>query len=100
MRTTTRSGLVFILVLFFSSPALAVDISNPMNLVFVADRTDPHIDVIDVKQSKVVFRIETPFRADVLVATPYAPLLFFANIEEQVLVAYNLQEKKMVLMLL
>lgn len=74
--------------------AVDVDISNPMNLVFVADRTEHFVDVIDTRKNKVVFRIDTPFQVDRLVVTPFAPLLFIANIEQRLVVAYNLKDRK------
>ncbi len=76
--------------------AFAVDISNPMNLLFAADKTANFIDVVDLSKQEVVFRIETEFPVDNLIATPYAPLLFYSNIAQRKLAAYNLHEKRLI----
>ena len=59
-----------------------VDISNPQRLMFVADAEDPVIDVIDLVENEVVFRIETEERVDDMVATPFAPVLIYTNREQ------------------
>ena len=71
-----------------------VDISNPLKLMFVADREAPFIDVIDVDEGAVVYRIETEWPVDGVVVTPYAPLLAYTNIEQKVVVLYDLRSKQ------
>lgn len=70
-----------------------VDISNPLRLMFVADSTEHIIDVIDLREEKVVFRIETEHRVDDLVATPYAPVLIYTNIEQRLVTLYDLRNQ-------
>ncbi len=81
------------LFIFLSSSLLAsnVDISNPINLIFVADRIESTVDVIDVKKEQSVFQIDLPYRADQIIATAKAPLLFFTNIENKTVLVYNLR---------
>ncbi len=74
--------------------AVAVDIDKPLNLAFVADRQDSLIDVIDLKKGKVVFTIETEFRADQLVVSPYTPILLYTNTELKAAVFYDLSTRQ------
>jgi len=87
---------VFVLIagLGISQLALAVDISNPLELMFVADAKDNLIDVIDLDSREVVFRIETRYPVDDLVATPFAPVLVYTNIEHDLVTLYDLREQK------
>ncbi len=73
----------------------AVDISNPLRLMFVADTIDHIIDVIDLVDEEVVFRIETKYHVDDLLATPYAPVLIFTNIERRLVSVYNLKTQEL-----
>ena len=75
---------------------LAVDIDNPLNLAFVADNQDNLIDVIDLKKGRVVFTIETEFRADQLVVSPYAPTLLYTNTALKKAAFFDLSSKKTV----
>ncbi len=77
------------------APAAAVDVSNPLKLIFVADARDNVIDVIDVDSGMAVFRIETKHPVDDLVVTPFAPVLIYTNIERQVVSLYDLEEQKL-----
>lgn len=86
--------LLLLVASITSSAVFAVDLSNPINLVFAADKRKKLIDVIDTRKSEVVFRINTDYLVDGLVATPYAPLLFFTNKQAKVVVVYNLKEKE------
>ena len=70
-----------------------VDISNPQRLMFVADAVDPVIDVIDLVENEVVFRIETEERVDDMVATPFAPVLIYTNMEKRLVSMYDLRNK-------
>ncbi|MEE9570480.1 MAG: hypothetical protein V3W02_02160, partial [Gammaproteobacteria bacterium] len=93
-----------LLLLFSSATAFAcataataaVDISNPLRLMFVADTVDNVIDVIDLVDEEVVFRIETKYPVDDLLATPYAPVLVYTNVEERLLSVYDLRTQKLV----
>ena len=70
-----------------------VDISNTQRLMFAADAVDPVIDVIDMVQNEVVFRIETEDRVDHMVATPFAPVLIYTNVEKRLVSMYDLRNK-------
>ena len=72
-----------------------VDISNPQRLMFVADADDPIIDVIDLQENEVIFRIETKHKVDDLVATPFAPVLIYTNIDKQLVSMYNLETQEL-----
>lgn len=77
--------------------ARAVDISNPLALMFVADAQDNIIDVIDLDSREVVFRIETRYPVDDLVATPFAPVLAYTNIDRKLVSLYDLREQRVAL---
>jgi len=74
--------------------AWAVDISNPLKLMFVADARDNVIDVIDLDSRENVLRIETKYPVDDLVVTPFAPVLVYTNIEHDLVTLYDLREQK------
>ena len=76
-----------------ASASAAVDISNPLRLMFVADGLEPIIDVIDLREEEVIFRIETDYKVDDLVATPHAPVLVYTNIEQRLVTLYDLKNK-------
>lgn len=76
--------------------AYAVDIDNPQKLAFVADRQENLIDVIDLGKGKVVFTIETGFRVDQLVVSPYTPTLLYANSDLKTVVFYDLSSQQAV----
>ncbi len=88
--------LMLAVISLWQVETLAVGIDNPLNLAFVADRKDKLIDVIDLKKGKVIFSIETEFRVDELVVSPYAPTLLYANAELKTVVFYDLVNKQMV----
>jgi DNA-binding beta-propeller fold protein YncE len=89
------SGLLLLTVAFiWQAEALAVNIDNPLDLAFVADKQENLIDVIDLKKGKVVFSIETEFPADQLVVSPYAPTLLYTNSELKAAVFYDLSKQK------
>ncbi len=80
----------------FGGTAVAqVDISNPQRLMFVADSTDNIIDVVDLVDEVAVFRIETKFHVDDLIATPYAPVLVYTNIERRLVSVYDLRNREL-----
>ena len=68
-----------------------VDISNPLRLMFAADATDNIIDVVDLIDEETIFRIETKYPVDDLIATPYAPVLIYTNIERHLVSVYDLR---------
>ena len=79
----------------FIGPAFAqVDISNPLRLMFVADANENIIDVVDLYDEEVIYRIETDYPVDDLVATPYAPVLVYTNIERRLVSVYDLRNKE------
>jgi DNA-binding beta-propeller fold protein YncE len=80
-------------VLLLPAPAAAVDISNPLKLVFAADARDNVIDVIDLDSGEAVFRIETKYPVDDLAVTPFAPVLVYTNIERNLVSLYDLKEQ-------
>jgi len=80
-------------VLLLPASAAAVDISNPLKLVFAADARDNVIDVIDLDAGEAVFRIETKYPVDDLVVTPFAPVLVYTNIERNLVSLYDLKEQ-------
>lgn len=88
-----KALLIFILA---TANAWAVDISNPAKFLFASDKVDKIIDVIDLSNNLVVYRFETEYRVDGLVVTPYAPLLFYSNVENKLIVAINLDTKKVI----
>ena len=90
------SLLAFAAVSFWQVETLAVDIDNPLNLAFVADKQENLIDVIDLKKGKVVFTIETEFRADQLVVSPYTPTLLYTNTALKTAAFYDLSSQKTV----
>lgn len=96
MRSLLRSGLLCALVAHISIVGAAddVDISNPLQLMFVADARDNIIDVVDLDTREAVFRIETKYPVDDLVATPFAPVLVYTNIERKLVSLYDLREQR------
>jgi len=97
MQILTKTLLgALVAFLFISSNLFAqVDISNPQRLMFVADADDPIIDVIDLQENKVIFRIETKQKVDDLVATPFAPVLIYTNLEQRLVSMYNLETQEL-----
>ncbi len=97
-RTIFIKSLLGALVVFLclSSGLFAqVDLSNPQRLMFVADADDPIMDVIDLQENEVIFRIETKQTVDDLVATPFAPVLIYTNIDKQLVSMYNLETQEL-----
>ncbi len=90
------AAIAFSLAVSLCGTAIAqVDISNPRRLMFVADATDNIIDIVDLIDEEVVFRIETKYPIDDLVATPYAPVLVYTNIERRLVSVYDLKSQKL-----
>jgi DNA-binding beta-propeller fold protein YncE len=87
-------SVIFTTALITALPLWAVDISNPLNLMFAADSVDNIIDVIDLQEEAVVFRIETKYQVDDVIATPYAPVLVFTNIERKLVSVYDLRTQE------
>lgn len=80
--------------LLLSGFAHAADISDPTQFMFVGDRDENIIDVIALDGAEVVHRIETSIRPDHIIATPFAPILVYADIEAHKVVFYNLAEQE------
>ena len=90
-------AIAFCSTLVLSSTATAqVDISNPLRLMFAADATDNVIDVVDLVEEEAIFRIETNYPVDDLIATPYAPVLVYTNIERRLVSVYDLRSHELV----
>ena len=80
--------------LFLSGFVSAADISDPTQFMFVGDRDDNTIDVISLDSLDVVHRIETSIHPDHIIATPFAPILMYADIEAHKVVFYDLAEQR------
>ncbi|MDT8399128.1 MAG: hypothetical protein RQ899_10985 [Pseudomonadales bacterium] len=98
MNWTRRQALVSLtlpglLLMTHAYAASGVDISNTKRLLFIADRIENYITVVDPAQARVIFRIETEFPVHDLIITPYAPLLIYANRDQKKLFTYNLANK-------
>ena len=88
-----RAWAVLVLVLIAAVNVEAADISDPTQFMFVGDRTENFIDVVSLDDAEVVQRIPTSIHADHIVATPFAPILVYADIEARKMVFYNLREQ-------
>lgn len=99
MRAWTVLVLVLVLNLMAAENVAAADISDPTKFMFVGDRVDNVIDVLSLDDPEVVQRIATSIHADHIVATPFAPILVYADIDARKIVFYDLrnQEEKVVL---
>ena len=86
--------LLTVTLLFVSTAVAAVDISNPTLFMFVGDREANVIDVVSLADAKVVHRIETSIHPDHIIATPFAPILMYADIEAKKVVFYNLEKQE------
>jgi DNA-binding beta-propeller fold protein YncE len=62
--------------------------------MFVGDRSENIIDVVSLEEGKVVHRIETSIRPDHIIATPFAPILLYADTEARQVVFYDLKEQR------
>lgn len=80
--------------LLLSGFANAADISDPTQFMFVGDREENVIDVISLADAEVVHRIVTSVQPDHIIATPFAPILVYADIEAQKIVFYNLDKQE------
>jgi len=89
---TMKNLLIFLLLI--AGQLQAADISNPMKLMFVGDRIDKIIDVISLDEGAVVHRIETSIRPDHIVATPFAPILMYADTDAKQVVFYDLKKRQ------
>ncbi len=91
--STEVKRLIFLLILL-SGLAQAADISNPLKLLAVADRSENIIDVVDISRGKVLHRFETAYHPDHLLITPYAPILLYTNTENKLAVFYSLETRQ------
>jgi len=73
--------------------AEAADLSDPTRFIFVGDRDENHIAVVSLDDLVVVHRIQTKFPADHIIATPFAPILMYVNIEQRKAVFYDLKNQ-------
>ena len=80
-------------LLLFSGIGHAADISNPTLFMFVADRDENFIDVISLDDAEVVHRIETSVHPDHIIATPFAPILMYVDVQERKAVFFDLKEQ-------
>jgi DNA-binding beta-propeller fold protein YncE len=88
------AALVLCCLVAAGSPARAqVDISNPLELMFVADSEAALIDVIDLGERRVVHRIATEHVVDDVIVTPYAPILAYTSIERRTLTFFDLRSR-------
>ena len=87
-----KNLLIFLLLV--AGQLQAADISNPMKLMFVGDRIDKIIDVISLDEGAVVHRIETSIHPDHIVATPFAPILLYADTDARQVVFYDLKKRQ------
>ncbi len=86
--------LIWAILLFVSTIAHGADISDPTRFMFVGDREQNFIDVVSLADAEVVHRIETSVHPDHIIATPFAPLLMYANIETRTVVFYDLEKQQ------
>ncbi len=93
IRNSTMKCLA-VLCLLAAANVHAADISNPQRLMFVGDRVDNIIDVVSLDEGKVVHRIETSIHPDHIIATPFAPILMYADIEARQFVFYDLRKQE------
>ena len=84
------AALVF---LFLGGVAHGVDFSDPKRFMFVGDRINNVIDVISLDDNEVVYRIETSIHPDHIVATPFAPILMYADSSTKQAVFYDLKKR-------
>ena len=89
---TMKNLLIFLLLI--AGQLQAADISNPMKLMFVGDRIDKIIDVISLDEGTVVHRIQTSIHPDHIVATPFAPILMYADTDARQVVFYDLKKRQ------
>ncbi len=88
-----KKSVVALILLLSSVAAYGVDISDPKQFMFVGDRSDNVIDVISLDDNEVVFRIETSIHPDHIVATPFAPILMYADSGKKQVVFYDLKKR-------
>ena len=89
-----RALLSLTLVIIAAGNAAAADISDPTKFMFVGDRTDNIIDVVSIDDAEVVKRILTSIHPDHIVATPFAPVLVYADIDARKIVFYDLRNEQ------
>ena len=89
-----RALLSLTLVIIAAGNAAAADISDPTKFMFVGDRTENIIDVVSLDDAEVVQRILTSIHPDHIVATPFAPVLVYADIDARKIVFYDLRNEQ------
>jgi len=61
--------------------------------MFVGDRSEDVIDVVSLDDNEVVYRIETSIHPDHIIATPFAPILMYADSSTKQAVFYDLHKR-------
>lgn len=85
---------LFVALVCFSHPLSAQDISNTRALIFVGDQSENFIDVISINGLETLYRIETSIRPDHILATPFASVLVYADIQAKKVTFYDLRNKR------
>ena len=85
---------LMIALLLAAGPVHAVDISNPVKLMFVGDARENLIDVISLSKGEVIYRIKTSIHPDHIVATPFAPILMYTDTAAKKIVFYDLKKQQ------
>jgi len=88
-----RQLLIVLVSLMAVDVSAAVDISNPMQFMFVGDRKENAIDVVSIDDAARVFRIETSLHPDHIVVTPFAPILMYVDTASKRAVFYDLKNQ-------
>ena len=87
-----RVGFGAALLLLYCEVSLGVDISDPKQFMFAGDRQENVIDVVALDDHEVVHRIKTSIHPDHIVATPFAPIIMYADIKKRQAVFYDLRD--------
>jgi len=88
-----RLKLAALILLFCSGIAHGVDISDPKQFMFIGDRSNNTIDVVALDDNEVVHRIQTSIHPDHIIATPFAPILMYADTTTKQAVFYDLRKR-------
>lgn len=84
----------FVALLCFTQSASAQDISNTRALIFVGDQSENLIDVLSINGLETLYRIETSIRPDHILATPFASVLVYVDIQAKKAAFYDLRNKR------
>jgi len=89
-----RIRFLGIVLLLSSIGCQAANLSDPTKFIFVGDRVENIIDVISVSEAKVVHRIHSSIHPDQIVATPFAPILMYTEMDSKTVVFFDLSTQK------